>query len=94
MPEGIGFVETPASFQARLLVEKLLLLDCLMTSQVQLSLGLLKKPPVQPTEPDQDDTEWTPLSVFVPQTGDPKPTEILFPDNSSVSIKTWKGTHS
>ena len=45
---------------------------------------------VQPTEPDQDDAEWTPLSVFVPQTGDPKPTEILFPDNTSVPIKTWK----
>ena len=45
---------------------------------------------VQPTEPDQDDTEWTPLSVFVPQTGDPKPTEILFPDNSKASISAWK----
>ncbi len=45
---------------------------------------------VQPTEPDQDDAEWTPLSVFEPQTGDPKPTEILFPDNTSVPIKTWK----
>jgi len=45
---------------------------------------------VQPTEPDQDDAEWTPLSVFGPQSGDPKPTEILFPDNTSVPIKTWK----
>ncbi len=45
---------------------------------------------VQLTEPDQDDAEWTQLSVFVPQTGDPKPTEILFPDNTSVPIKTWK----
>lgn len=45
---------------------------------------------VHPTEPDQDDAEWTPLSVFVPQTGDPKPTEILFPDNTSVPVKTWK----
>ena len=45
---------------------------------------------VQPTEPDQDDTEWTPLSAFMPQTGDPKPTEIFFPDNSRVSINTWK----
>lgn len=45
---------------------------------------------VQPTESDQDDAEWTPLSVFVPQTGDPKPTKVLFPDNTSVPIKTWK----
>lgn len=45
---------------------------------------------VQPTPSVSDEDEWTPLSVFEPQTGDPKPTEILFPDNTSVPIKTWK----
>ena len=46
--------------------------------------------PVQPTSPILHEEGWVPLSEFYPQTGDPKPTEILFPDNSSVSINTWR----
>lgn len=41
----------------------------------------------QPPPPVLD--EWQPLSEFNPQTGDPRPTEILFPDNSKVSINAW-----
>ena len=49
--------------------------------------------PVAPdpsTPPVSDEREWQPLSEFSPQLSDPKPTKILFPDNSQVSIKTWK----
>ena len=49
--------------------------------------------PVAPdhsTPPVADEREWQPLSEFDPQPSDPKPTKILFPDNSQVSIKTWK----
>ena len=42
------------------------------------------------TPPVSDEREWQPLSEFSPQLSDPKPTKILFPDNSQVSIKTWK----
>ena len=45
---------------------------------------------VQPMSPVSGEDLWRPLSVFNPQTGDPKPTEIFFPDNSRVSINTWK----
>ena len=45
---------------------------------------------VQPPLPVLGEDGWRPLSVFNPQTGDPKPTEIFFPDNSRVSINTWK----
>ena len=49
--------------------------------------------PVAPdpsTLPVSGEREWQPLSEFSPQPSDPKPTKILFPDNSQVSIKTWK----
>lgn len=45
---------------------------------------------VQLTPPDLDEEGWQMLSEFNPQTGDPKPTEILFPDNSKASISAWK----
>lgn len=45
---------------------------------------------VQPPSPDTDDKGWQPLSELNPQKGDSAPTEILFPDGKSVSIKTWK----
>ncbi len=45
--------------------------------------------PVQPPSPDTDDKGWQPLSELNPQE-DSKPTEILFPDGTSVSINTWK----
>ena len=45
---------------------------------------------VQPTPPVSDEEGWQTLSEFNPQSGDPKPTEILFPDNSKVSIDAWK----
>ena len=47
--------------------------------------------PVAPdpsTPPVSDEREWLPLSEFYPQTSDPKPTKILFPDNSQVPLKT------
>ena len=46
--------------------------------------------PEPSTPPVSDEREWQPLSEFKPQSGDPIPTNILFPDNSQVSIKTWK----
>ena len=42
---------------------------------------------VQPTEPDQDDAEWTPLSELKNKKGDPSPTEIMFPDGSHALLK-------
>lgn len=47
-----------------------------------------QKTPVQPLSPDTEG--WQPLSELNPQKGDSKPTEILFPDDKSVSINTWK----
>ena len=38
--------------------------------------------------PVSDEREWKPLSEFSPQPSDPKPTKILFPDNSQVPLKT------
>ena len=49
--------------------------------------------PVAPdpsTPPVSDEREWLPLSEFYPQPSDPKPTKILFPDNSQVPLKTSK----
>ena len=49
--------------------------------------------PVAPdpsTPPVSDEREWQPLSEFSPQLSDPKPTKILFPDNSQVPLKTSK----
>ena len=46
---------------------------------------------VQPTEPDQDDAEWTPLSVFVPEPKTQPPSAITFPDGSRASSKLWNG---
>ena len=40
--------------------------------------------------PVSDEREWQPLSEFSPQSSDPKPTKILFPDNSQVPLKTSK----
>ena len=40
--------------------------------------------------PVSDEREWQPLSEFSPQPSDPKPTKILFPDNSQVPLKTSK----
>ena len=37
-----------------------------------------------------DEQGWQPLSELNPQSGDPKPTEISFPDKTTVSIKSWK----
>ncbi|MYC72093.1 MAG: restriction endonuclease [Gemmatimonadetes bacterium] len=42
------------------------------------------------TPPVSDKWEWQPLSEFSPQPSDPKPTKILFPDNSQVPLKTSK----
>ena len=49
--------------------------------------------PVAPdpsTPPVSDEREWQPLSEFSPQPSDPKPTKILFPDNSQVPLKMSK----
>ena len=46
---------------------------------------------VQPTEPDQDDAKWTPLSVFVPEPKTLPPSAITFPDGSRASSKLWNG---
>lgn len=46
--------------------------------------------PEPSTPPVSDEREWQPLSEFRPQSGDPIPTSILFPDNSQISIKAWK----
>ena len=43
-----------------------------------------------PSTPVSDEREWQPLSEFSPQSSDPKPTKILFPDNSQVPLKTSK----
>ena len=40
------------------------------------------------TPPVSDERKWQPLSEFSPQPSDPKPTKILFPDNSQVPLKT------
>ncbi len=45
---------------------------------------------VQPDSLNLAEDDWEPLSELNPQTGDPKPTAILFPDNSRASINTWK----
>lgn len=45
---------------------------------------------VQPDSLNLAEDGWEPLSEFNPQTGDPKPTEILFPDNSQVSVRSYK----
>ena len=45
---------------------------------------------VQSKPPVTDEEGWQTLSEFNPQTGDPKPTEILFPDDSHVSIRSYK----
>ena len=45
---------------------------------------------VQLTPLGLDEEGWQMLSEFNPQTGDPKPTEILFPDNSHVSVRSYK----
>ncbi len=42
------------------------------------------------TPPVAGEWEWQPLSEFSPQSSDSKPTSILLPDNSQVSIKTWR----
>ncbi len=44
---------------------------------------------VQPTEPDQDDTEWAPLSVFNPEPKTQPPGKIMFPDGSQSPLKFW-----
>lgn len=49
--------------------------------------------PVAPdpsTPPVSGEREWQPLSEFSLQPSDPKPTKILFPDNSQVPLKTSK----
>ena len=40
--------------------------------------------------PTQDEQGWQPLSELNLQSGGPKPTEISFPNNTTVSIETWK----
>ena len=45
---------------------------------------------VHPDSLNLGEDGWEPLSEFNPQTGDPKPTEILFPDNSHVSVRSYK----
>ena len=49
----------------------------------------VEKTTVQPPLPVLDEDGWQTLSEFNPQSGDPKPTGILFPDNSKVSINAW-----
>ena len=45
----------------------------------------------EPSTPQvSDERGWQPLSEISPQASDPKPTNILFPDNSQVPIKTWR----
>ena len=46
-----------------------------------------ESPPPQPTPPS---LEWRPLSELDQRPHDPSPVEIQFPDNSVVSIKSWK----
>ena len=49
-----------------------------------------KETTVQPPPPVIDEQGWQPLSALNPQPHDPKPIGILFPDNSTVSIKYWR----
>ena len=47
---------------------------------------------VQPS-PNIDELGWEPISTLepVPGSGEPRPSEILFPDNSRTGIRTWLG---
>ena len=49
-------------------------------------------PVVQPP-PNVDEPGWEPVSTLnpVPSSNPPQPSEILFPDNSRTSIKSWSG---
>ena len=45
---------------------------------------------VQPPLPVQSEEGWESLSEINPESKDPPPTEILFPDNSGISIESWR----
>ena len=45
--------------------------------------------PRQPP-PNPDEQKWQPLSELNPQRGSRSPVEIQFPDNSGISIKSWR----
>ena len=47
-------------------------------------------PTSQPTPPSLDEREWRPLSELNRRPNDPSPAEIQFPDDSAISIKSWK----
>ena len=50
-----------------------------------------QEPPTpQPTHPSPDEHKWQLLSKLNPQRGARSPVEIQFPDNSVVSVTTWR----
>ncbi len=50
-----------------------------------------QEPPTpQPTHPSTDGQKWQLLSKLNPQSGTRSPVEIQFPDNSVVSVTTWR----
>ncbi len=52
----------------------------------------IEEPVIQPESvvPVPDGVGWQPLSEFSPAPGSTRPTEVMFPDNSTVQIKNWK----
>lgn len=49
-----------------------------------------ESPTPQPTPPSPDKQKWQSLSKLNPQRGSRSPVEIQFPDNSVVSVTTWR----
>lgn len=47
-------------------------------------------PTESPPPRDLDEEGWEPLSEISPESKDPPPSEILFPDNSCISIESWR----
>ena len=59
---------------------------------VHIQTTSVEEPAVQPMSVVNTPAEegWLPLSDFIPQTGDKAPSEIVFPDRSTIQIRIWK----
>lgn len=47
-------------------------------------------PPTFDPPPDVPNTDWTQLSEFRPESGEPSTVEILFPDGSTIQLAQWQ----